>query len=140
MDQGDALGRGVQRGVLSGALLGAVVAALWSRSTVSGEDARTIAMTFVVLGALAGSGAGALCGTLIAGVHRVARRRGAGGAWWISAAAASIAGVVAVGGFGLWPVLFRGAVPLGLQVGWVLVCAVVAAWQVRSVQRRSLAG
>ncbi|WP_432543987.1 hypothetical protein [Kineococcus sp. SYSU DK002] len=140
MDQLDAFGRGVQLGVLWGALLGAVAAGAWSGWTVRGEDARAIAVVFVVLGAFAGSTVGALCGTLTAVVHQVAQRFEAAGAWWVSAAAALITGLITVGGFGLWPLLFQDAVPRGLQVGWVLVCAVVAAWQVRRVQRHPLAG
>ncbi|MCI2237440.1 hypothetical protein MO973_10445 [Paenibacillus sp. TRM 82003] len=134
--QADTLGLGVRRGVLCGAALGALLAAFWSRSAVSGEDARTLTVTSVGLGAFAGSVAGGLCGTLVAVVHQSAQRFGSAGARWVAAVGALVAALVTAGGFGLWPLLFPEAVPPGLRVGWIAVCAVVAAWQVRRVQHR----
>ncbi|WP_432485337.1 hypothetical protein [Kineococcus esterisolvens] len=137
MDQQvDTFGAGVQRGVLCGAVLGAVITAVSSRSAVSGEDARTLAVTFVGLGAFAGSVAGGLCGTLAGVVHQLAQRTGSAGAWWVALVGALLAGLVTAGSVGLWPLLFPEVLSPELRAGWVAVCAVVAVWQVRRVQHR----
>ncbi|NAZ81174.1 hypothetical protein GTR02_05025 [Kineococcus sp. R8] len=134
--QVDAFGVVVQRGAVWGALVGGVLAGSWSGSAVSGEDALAIVAVFVVLGALAGSGGGVACGTLAALVHQAAERHGAAQAWWVAAAGALITGLLAAVGLAAWPVVVEGAVAPGWQLAGTLVCAVVAAWQVRRVQRR----
>ncbi|WP_432503082.1 hypothetical protein [Kineococcus arenarius] len=137
MDQEvDTFGAGVQRGVLCGAVLGAVLVAVRGGSTLSGEDAGTILVTFVVLGAFTGSAAGAVCGTVAAVLQRSAQRAGAAEAWWVAVCGALVAAAVTAGGLGLWPVFFKGVAPPGSQGGWVLVCAATALWQVRRVQHR----
>lgn len=117
--------------------MGAVTTGLWGAWTLEGEDARTIAVAFVVLGALGGSIVGALCGTLSAVVHQAAQRLGTGGAWWVTAATALTTAAVTFGGFSLWPVFFGGTVPVAQRAACVLVCASVAAWQVRGLQTAS---
>lgn len=44
---------------------------------------------------------------------------------------------VTFGGFTLWPVFFGGTVPVAQRAACVLVCASVAAWQVRGLQTAS---